>query len=740
MRPNIRHILVLAGSLAGAAQLASAEPAPLTSFVDPFIGTNPNPFTKIGYAFDTGNVFPGAVCPRGLLAWSPDTTHCNNIAGGYWYPDDKIEGFSLTHFSGRGRVCLKDIAFVPLLQPVVASPGAAWEQYASPFSHKNESAAPGYYQVKFDNGIQTELTATPRTGLARFTFPAQSTSTLLIRADGAVSVNGSEVSGHASKLYFVADFSTPFTSAKTWDGDKISDASSAKGGAILTFDTSKGLALLARAGISYTSVDNARDNLKREASGWDFAAEREKAVALWNKQLSCITVEGGSDDAKKVFYTALYHCSMHPNILEDANGQFLGIDSKVHSVTPGHQHQYQNIPAWDQHRSYSPLMAIMASGETSDVMQSLVNYAQEDASARPNGGGMPRWEQMNTNSGGMVGDGDCSIIATLYAFGVTRFDVKAAWESMDKGASQPGVTSDGHKVRGGLEQYMSLGYVPESAAVTLEYATDDFALSQMAASLGFKDKQMAYLKRAQNWKNLFNPETGYIQPRLADGKWVEKFAPRGGKGFIEGSAAQYFWLVNFNYRGLIDKMGGNEKAIERLDHFFTKTNAGMSSEFAYMGNEPDEETPWVYDFAGAPAKTQAIVRRVQNELFTTLPSGIPGNDDAGALSSWYIFSALGIYPVIPGVAGFVVGSPVFPKATLHMDGGKTIEFIGHNAAPGSPYVQSLKINGQAHASPWIPWLLISNGGALDFDLGDKPSQWGSDPKVAPPSFDSASAQ
>ncbi len=557
MTKNIRSFICLVLALAWTALSAVAQTPPPASFVVPLIGTNPNPIVKTGIFFDTGNVFPGAVCPRGMVAWSPDTTHCNNIAGGYWYPDDKIEDFSLTHFSGRGIPCLKDIAFVPLAEPVESSPGTAWRQYASSFSHQNESASAGYYRVQFDNGVQTELTATPRTGMARFTFPAKTASTLLIRAGGSISIGGNEVSGHSSKVYFFAKFSAPFKSVKTWDQDKISDATTAEGGAILTFDTSKEPVVQVRVGISYTSVANAQDNLNQENKGWDFAAVQANAVALWNHELNRIEIDGGTDDEKKVFYTALYHCFIHPNFLDDANGQYPGMDNQVHTVDPGH-HQYQNIPAWDEHRSHSPLMAVIASDVSSDVMQSLVNYARQDASARPAGGGMPRWEQMNINSGGMVGDGDDSMISTSYAFGATRFDAKGAWQALDKGASQPGTTSDSKKVREGLEQYASLGYVPQKVSVTLEYCNDDFALSEFARSLGHGRESAAYLKRAQNWKNLFDPSTGYLRPKLSDGSWAPKFSPRSGGGFVEGTAAQYLWLVNFNLRGLIDKLGGND--------------------------------------------------------------------------------------------------------------------------------------------------------------------------------------
>ncbi len=746
---NIFPAIFLGVTLSWSGHLEGAESAPSpASFVDPLIGTGPNATVKVGWSFDTGNVFPGPVCPRGMLAWSPDTTNKDKIAGGYWYPDDKIEGFSLTHFSGRGVVCLKDVTFMPLVQPVAASPGADWKPYEAGYSHKNENASAGYYAVKFDNGLQTELTTTPRTGMARFTFPAQSTATLLIRANGSISVSGNEVSGYsdsrvgkskqAYKVYFFAQFTRPIKSAKTWVADRLNDAATADGkssGAILSFDTASDPVVQVRVGMSYTSQENARDNLKRENADGDFETVRKNAVTLWNSELNRIQVEGGTDAGKKVFYTALYHCFIHPNFLDDANGQYIGMDSKVHTVPAGH-HQYQNIPAWDEHRSHSPLMAIIASNESSDVIQSLVNYAQQDASVSPNGGGLPRWEQINHNSGGMRGDGDDSIIAASYSFGATQFDTKAAWEAMDKGASQPGTTSDGHKVRGDLEQYLSEGYVPEAAS-TLEYCNDDFALSQFAKVMGDEQKSAMYLKRAQNWKNLFDPATGWIRARIAGGAWDgDKFSPSSGRGFIEGTAAQYFWMVNFNLRALIEKIGGNDKAVERLDHFFTKTNSGLRGDMAYMGNEPSEETPWVYDFAGAPWRTQDVVRRIQTELFTADPSGIPGNDDAGSLSSWYVFSALGLYPEIPGVAGFVVGSPVFPKAILHMDNGKTLQVIGRNASLTNPYVQSLEVGEQAWDSPWIPWSKLSDGGAVKFTLGNKPSSWGKDPAKAPPSFDS----
>ena len=722
---------------------APADARSPAEFVDLLIGTNPNPFTKAGYSFDTGNVFPGAVCPRGLVAWSPDTTHQKQIAGGYWYPDSKIEAFSLTHFSGRGVPCLKDIAFMPTNEAVTSSPAATWTQYAAAFSHQNESASPGFYHVTLDNGIEADLTATLRTGMARFKFKPQPASTLLIRANGSVTIEGNRVWGNSEwsngkpKVYFSAEFSHPVKTAQVWTGEKLSNENASKGklsGAVLTFDTTDGEAVQVRVGISYTDLDNARKNLEAENSNKDFSRVRDEAVALWNYELNRIQVAGGTPDQTKVFYTALYHCCIHPNYLDDVNGEYRGMDNQVHRVKAGH-HQYQNIPAWDEHRSHVQLMAILTPDQSSDVMQSLVNYAQQDAKVRPDGGGLPRWEQVNTNSGGMVGDGDDTMIASAYAFGAKDFDTKAALEAMVKGASKPGTTSDGHKVRENLAEYLKQGFVPGNAAITLEYCSDDFALSQFAKSVGDTQQSADSLKQSQSWKNLFDDATDYLRPRTADGSWLSPFNPANEKGYVEGSAAQYLWLVNFNVRALIEKLGGNDKTVSRLDAFFAKPNDGLTSECAYMGNEPCEECPWIYDFAGAPWRTQDVVRRIQTELFTTAPSGLPGNDDAGSLSSWYVFSALGIYPEIPGVAGFTIGSPMFPSATVHLENGKTLTINADHAAVNAPYVQSMQVNGQTYDSPWLPWSQISGGGTLLFELGDQPSKWGSDPAKAPPSFD-----
>jgi predicted alpha-1,2-mannosidase len=378
-----------------------------------------------------------------------------------------------------------------------------------------------------------------------------------------------------------------------------------------------------------------------------------------------------------------------------------------------------------------PLLAIIAP-EVSDMMQSLVNDAQQDPS-----GGLPRWQHANTNSGGMVGDSQDVVIATSYAFGATNFDAAGALAAMDKGASVPGTKSGGHTVREGLTDYLNLGYVSTStsgsAARTLDYTNDDFAVSRFADALGDPGLRDRYLARAQNWRNLFND--GYVVPRNPDGSFIS-FDPASGNGFVESSGAQYVWMVPFNLRGLLDAMGGNDAAVERLDYHFTELNAGPHSQFAFMGNEPELKSPWVYDFAGAPWRTQDVVRRILLELYGNQPGGMPGNDDGGAMGSWVVFSAIGLFPEIPGVAGFVVGSPLFNSITVRLANGSPLEIGAPRASDINRYVQALFLNGFEHNSPWVPWSMVAHGARLHFRLGDTPNtQWGSDPAAAPPSFD-----
>ena len=734
--------------LPGQARTAwGASDVDLAQYVNPFIGTDRGG-PDYGIGNDGGHVFPGALFPHGMVQWSPDTT---SNPGGYRYGQSTINGFSLTHFSGRGCSAYQDLPFTPTLGPLSGSPASV--AFGSTFSHASETATPGYYGVHLDStGIDVALTASPRTGFGQFTYPASTSATMLINAGGSAAGNNDSgtglqivgdntVTGSASSgnfcgnnqytIYFAARFDSHFSSFGTWNGAALSGGSRSStgraSGAYLVFDTTQNRRVQVQVGLSFVSTANAQANLQAEAPDWDFAAARARARSAWNARLNAIQVTGGTPDERTTFYTALYHASIHPNIFSDANGQYIGFDGQVH-LASGYI-QYENYPGWDMYRSLIALLALLDPAETSDMLQSLVN------DARQGGGGLPRWEVANDNSGGMTGDPQDAVIGTAHAFGATHFDTSGALQAMDLGASVPGTLSGRDEVRSGLGDYLAHGYVNGDAATTLEYTSDDFAIGRFAAAIGNAGLAAKYQRRATNWQNLYNSVSGYLQPRNGDGRFSSPFDPSSQNGYREGDAAQYLWFVPYNLRGLFDTLGGNDSVIRRLDTHFAQLNAGPTSQYAFMANEPEFAVPWAYDFAGAPYRTQDVVRRIETQLFHATPGGLSGNDDGGAMSSWYVFAALGIYPAIPGVAGFVIGSPLFTGATLRLGNGSTLQIDAPAAGDATPYVQTLSLNGQPYASPWLPYSAIASGATLQFALGDVPNtSWGSDPALAPPSY------
>ena len=717
----------------------------LTQFVNPFVGTAEGG-TQFGFTGNSGDTFPGATYPIGMVQWSPDTPA--NLPGGYYYPDTTIKGFSLTHFSGRGCRAYQDIPFMPYVGAVTTSPNVNPALFTSTFSHQNESAHPGYYSVALDaSHVKAELSVTQHTGYGQFTYPASTAATMLINAGGSVRGNtnsqvqinsgANEVTGFSTStigcgsstytVYFSAQFDRPFSKFGTWNATSVQPAgtssTSPHSGAFLTFDTTQQQVVHVKVGISFISVANAALNSTSEDATADFATIQTAADAAWNTRLHSIEVTGGTDDEEHIFYTALYHAFLHPNIFNDVNGQYLGFDNKLHSVVKGHA-QYENIAGWDQYRSLIQLRALLAPKETSDIAQSLVNDAVQGD------GHLPRWEQTNVDSRGMIGDNGSMLIAQAYAFGATGFDTAGALTAMQNGAA---------KIRDGLSYYQTLGYVPPSvmdgsASVTEEYSADDFATSMYAQALGNTSLSTLYRQRSGNWQHLYNAKSGLIQPRNADGTWTSDFYPTTGKGFVEGSAVQYTWMIPFNVQGLFQKMGGNANAVSRLDTFFTKLNDGGVSQYSFMGNEPGFVAPWEYDFAGAPSHTQRVTRAIETQLFHNTPGGLPGNDDGGATSSWYVFAALGLYPEIPGVGGFVIGSPLFASATVHLAGGHTLQINAPAASDQTPFVQSLSIGNKATTSLWLPVTALKKGATLTFMLVSSATTWGSGVNDAPPSY------
>jgi len=744
---------------ASSATVAAADPD-LLGFVNPFIGTkigNPSPDNQ-GTGGAVGNTFPGATLPFNMVQFSPDTGYGEFYAfGGYNYDKGVIQGVSLTHSSGTGCTIQQDVSMLPIIGTIGVSPGTHIENYQVGFSHQNEQAVPGYYRVGLNSGVNVELTVTRRSGFGRFTYPSGTTNATVILNAGRNGVGarsaqleiigdrefrgfvetGGVCNGGGYYVYFHGEFDRPFQNFGTYQGDTVTPNSrtapkAKNNGGWVRF--AQGGPVKMRVGLSYVSTDNARLNMQTENPRWDFEGIKAAAQSTWNDTLNKIQVTGGSAEDKTKFYTAMYHSLLHPNLFSDVNGQYIGFDNKTY--TADGWEKYATFSGWDIYRSQVQFLAWLMPKQASDMAQSMVVDADKG------GGGFPKWPTANDDTCVMVGDAGAVIVSNFHAFGARNFDTASALHFMDLAATQPGVHSRGCETRAGLSEYLSRGYIQTGsgiwgpAATTLEYALADSAIAHFAEALGDTARRDTYLSQAQFWKPLFSSQSGYIHPRTASGSFVDNFDRASGNEFVEGNSAQYTWMVPQNYRGLFDRMGGNAAAIARLDEHFTKLDAGPSSPYAFMGNEPEHGSPWAYNFAGAPYKSQAVVRRILNELFRNGPDGLTGNDDLGATSVWYVWGALGLYPELPGVGGFVVGSPLFPEVSVRMGNGHVLRIHADNAGVNGTYIQSMKVDGHASTSTWLPLAALAGDVLLEYQLGASPNtSWGSAAADAPPSFD-----
>jgi predicted alpha-1,2-mannosidase len=733
--------------------LSAAAQTPPAAYdaVNPIIGTAGG-----------GNTFPGATLPFGMIQWSPDTSK----DALYAYDDNAILGFSLTHISGAGCPLYGDFAVLPTASGLSTSPGedsGGMGPYAGYFAHANEKAHPGYYAVTFSNGIRVELTVAERAGIARFTFPQGVPSRLLINSGSSAnseladkhpddhiflnsiqlkgndvytgsSIAGGFCSSHSQyKIYVAGRFNQPFQNSALWQDDSIDPArKSAEGkrtGAWLDFGNAHEVVL--KVGISFVSQAGAEANLQKEIPGFDFDHVHAQARETWSNLLNRIVVDGGANDQRTIFYTGVYHSFLSPNLFSDEDGNYTGFDGKVHSLAGSRQSaQYANYSDWDIYRNTVQFHALFVPERASDMMQSLVNDATH-------GGWYPRWPAANDVTYVMGGDSPTAVIASSYAFGAHNFDVETALNYMVKAGTQPGQGPHNNSERPYLADYRRLGYSPAekdaiSASRTLEYASDDFAIAQFARALGHDSDYQLFLKYSQNWKNLLDPKTEWIRPRLSDRSWEPAFDPERSTpkridvpksndqaGFEEGNTWQYSFMVPFDYPALFAAMGGEEKVIPRLDRFFLKLRCW--GEPCYnIENEPDFVVPYAYVFAGQPWKTQEVVARLAATTFKATPDGIPGNDDLGATSGVYVWDALGFYPAIPGVGGVILGAPMFSKATLHFAMGKSL--IVSSAGPGI-YVQSVKLNGKDFPGSWITLDKLETGAStLEFTMGPEPNR------------------
>jgi predicted alpha-1,2-mannosidase len=745
--------------LAGAPVAAHAEePAFVTNpagHVDTLIGTGSS---------ETGgeiNNFPGASVPFGMVQYSPDTT---DTYAGYDHDNEQSTGFSMTHAS-VGCNAFGDIPMLPTTTPIGEHPWWAWERIAH---DDTEVGVPGYYTVRFpDTGVTAELTATTRTGVGRFNYPRDGRPAMFhVRTGGSLAGNsaasirigednttitGSATTGdfcgkdNVYTVYFAMKFSRPFTSYGTFDGDSVfpgaRSADSRWSGGWVEFPP--GSVVEARTGLSYLSVDGAKANLAAEGGG-SFDEVRAAASGQWNAVLSRIAVAGSNSDDVKTFYTALYHSLLHPNTFNDADGRYLGFDGAAHTVARGHT-QYANFSDWDTYRCLAALQALLFPERASDMAQSLVNDADQS-------GSLPRWALANSATGEMTGDNVVPLIVNLYTYGAKDFDAKRALYYMLKAASDGGVGRGGYVERPGIATYLEHRYAPQTgefsgdhgidgASITLEWSIDDFTISRLADALGDKVISAEFQNRAQYWHNLFNPLTRDITPRTADGvflPWPGSTGPTsdfGQDGFEEGNAAQYTWMVPQNIAGLVGAMGGRGPAAERLDRFTTELNAGPDDPYMWIGNEPSFAVPWLYNYVGQPWKTQETVDRVRRELFGPTPDGEPGNDDLGAMSSWYVWSALGMYPITPGTGILTVNTPLFDRAEIALPAGKFIRVSAPGASNGLKYINGLSIDGRPSDRTYLAESIIRTGGDVAFSLSATPNMvWGAAESSAPPSF------
>jgi predicted alpha-1,2-mannosidase len=720
---------------------AAVAPADLTAEVDPFIGTDDShsPHPVPGGA--GGSTFPGATAPFGMIQWSPDTP--TGSPSGFRYRDERIEGFSLTHFNGAGCPNNEDLPVMPFVGPLAASPGAGWAPFVAPYRHATEAARPGSYAVTLDpSGTRVELTATTRTGFGRFTYPPSAHATVLLdvshHATGAKpgslaitgidQVAGTLVGGNfcgsagTFPIFFAIQFDRPFAGFGVWNGKTLSPGARAtaglQAGGYLVFDTRMSQVVQMKVALSYVSAENAWRNLMTESPGWRFEEVRAATAAAWNERLGRVAVTGGTAEERRAFYTALYHVFQNPAVASDVNGEYRDYDERVRTAP---HVTYQNFSGWDIYRSWIQLVAVLAPRETSDILQSMVEAGRVL-------GHLPKWSHQNREANVMNGDPGALIVANGHAFGARDFDARAALALMNRSGSQLAI-------RAHLGSYLRAGYLPD-AATTLENTSADFAVSRFARALGDAALAGAYARRARRWELSFNPATGYIQPRNADGSWRTPFDPASDRGFVEGNAAQYTFMVPYDLPALFEKLGGPARAIARLDHLFRELNAGTVRPHFYIGNEPQFATPWAYHFAGAPAKGSEVVRRILGESFGAGPGGLPGNDDLGATSSWYVWAALGLYPAVPGTDLLALHAPLFPAARITLAGGRALEIRATGAGrPDTPFVQSLEVNGRPSTRAWLHHAELAGGGTLAFTLGPRPDpRWGTAAADAPPRF------
>ncbi len=720
---------------------AQAPPvADCTQWVDPFIGT--------GFH---GHVFMGASVPFGAVQLGPvNLSEGWDWCSGYHYSDSTIIGFAHTHLSGTGIGDLGDILLMPATGEVLTGKGTVKNLAAgntSLFSHQAETARPGYYSVLLQRyGIKAELTATTRVGFHRYTFPASASAHIEIDLAQGIQdkptdtyikiINDSTVAGYRfskgwaaeQRIYFSAIFSKPFTRLvlyknKSPQAGTVLMADSVK--AIAYFSTRQNESVQVKVGISPVSMENARQNILTEIPGWDFDGIRAAAQAAWNAELSKMVIQTNEPARKRIFYTALYHTMIAPSVFNDANGDYYGTDKQVHPKAG-----FTNLTTfslWDVYRAAAPLYTVLHPEKVGDEINSLLAIYQQQ-------GRLPVWHLMGNETNTMPGNSAIEVVADAYLKGITGFDTALAYEAVKQTAM--GDTRGLHFVK-------QLGYIPadsmvESVAMGLEYAIADACIAQMAKKSGRQDDYRYFSQRSRYYKNYFDSSSRFVRGRINETDWRTPFSPFVSRhmkdDFSEGNAWQYTWLVPQDVEGLVQLLGGEKKFIAKLDSLFTQKGemgkeasadiTGLIGQYAH-GNEPGHHITYLYSFVGQPWKTADKIRYILDSLYSDKPAGICGNEDVGQMSAWYIWSALGMYPVHPANGLYVFGSPVMDDAVIKLPEGKKFHILVQHNSSVNKYIQSIQLNGQPYSKSFLLHADILRGGELVIEMGKKPSAtWG----------------
>jgi predicted alpha-1,2-mannosidase len=721
----------------------------LVDYVDPFIGT-------AGH----GHTIPGALLPFGMVQLSPDNEKRGwDWCSGYHASDSIIIGFSHTHLSGTGCGDLQDVLVMPFVQTpkadTTAKGGNFIYQFKSHFSHSNEVATPGYYSVDLDGPkVKVELTATQRAGFHKYTYGKNDTARIVIdlaskggwdkQIDTYISQLGdSSLTGYQftngwaanQKVYFIAKFSQPIKSLiLSKEGELTTGLKEIKGlsaKAIVEFGILGDKPVLVKVGISSSSVEGATKNLSAEIKGWDFDATRTAAADAWEKILSKFTVESVDKNLMKTFYTAVYHAFTAPNLYSDVDGNYTGMDGKVHQAKDFNN--FYTLSLWDTFRALHPLLTLTDDKLVADIINAMLSQYRES-------GLLPVWSLWGNETNCMPGYHAIPVITDAYLKGIKGFDANEAFEAMKKSAMQ--------NIRN-TDLYRKYGYIPhdqklESVSTTLEYAYDDWCIAQFAKALGKTDDYNVFLKRSQNFWNIADTTIGFMRPRNTDKSWMTPFDPaliKHGNGFTEGNAWQYSWFVPQDIAGLKKIMGGDKKFTEKLDQLFTTKSttevaiidvSGLVGQYA-QGNEPSHHVAYLYNYAGEPWKTQSRIAMLRDSMYKSTRDGLCGNDDCGQMSAWYIFSSMGFYPVNPANGIYAIGTPAFDKLTMNMGNGKTFTVTASGVSKENVYIQSAKLNGAAYEKSFITHKDILAGGTLEFVMGNKPNtSWGSKTENWPP--------